>query len=72
MQGCLYSIFHQEAHYQNKDKKNKLMLIDELYKFSDGTLDDVRTALNNCLKGLGWNIYQRQYGDRVIGNEQKL
>ncbi|GJW95215.1 retrovirus-related pol polyprotein from transposon TNT 1-94 [Tanacetum coccineum] len=38
--------------YQNKDKKNKLMLIDELYKFSDGTLDDVRTALNNCLKGI--------------------
>ncbi|GKD15443.1 hypothetical protein Tco_1199850 [Tanacetum coccineum] len=28
--------------YQNKDKKNKLMRIDELHKFSDGTLDDVR------------------------------
>ncbi|GJS79437.1 hypothetical protein Tco_0729318, partial [Tanacetum coccineum] len=27
--------------YQNKDKKNKLMCIDELYKFSDSTLDDV-------------------------------
>ncbi|GKC04876.1 hypothetical protein Tco_0996486, partial [Tanacetum coccineum] len=27
--------------YQNKDKKNKLMRIDELHKFSDGTLDDV-------------------------------
>ncbi|GJU00506.1 uncharacterized mitochondrial protein-like protein [Tanacetum coccineum] len=26
--------------YQNKEKKNKLMRIDELYKFSDGTLDD--------------------------------
>ncbi|GJT96565.1 hypothetical protein Tco_1092083 [Tanacetum coccineum] len=38
--------------YQNKDKKNKLMHIDELYKFSDGTLDDVRTALNDCLKGI--------------------
>ncbi|GKA46005.1 hypothetical protein Tco_0738801 [Tanacetum coccineum] len=33
--------------YQNKDKKNKLMRIDELHKFSDGTLDDVRTALND-------------------------
>ncbi|GKD18197.1 hypothetical protein Tco_1207355, partial [Tanacetum coccineum] len=31
--------------YQNKDKKNKLMHIDELHKFSDGTLNDVRTAL---------------------------
>ncbi|GJZ12585.1 hypothetical protein Tco_0547815 [Tanacetum coccineum] len=31
--------------YENKDKKNRLMRIDELHKFSDGTLDDVRTAL---------------------------
>ncbi|GJS82412.1 hypothetical protein Tco_0748953 [Tanacetum coccineum] len=38
--------------YQNKDKKNKLMCIDELHKFSDGTLNDVRTALNDRLKGI--------------------
>ncbi|GJV37727.1 hypothetical protein Tco_1410204 [Tanacetum coccineum] len=38
--------------YQNKDKKNKLMRIDELHKFSDGTLDDVRIALNDRLKGI--------------------
>ncbi|GJR04123.1 hypothetical protein Tco_0527107 [Tanacetum coccineum] len=38
--------------YQNKDKKNKLMRIDELHKFSDGTLDDVRTAPNDRLKGI--------------------
>ncbi|GJZ88249.1 hypothetical protein Tco_0660031 [Tanacetum coccineum] len=38
--------------YQNKDKKNRLMRIDELHKFSDDTLDDVRTALNDCLKGI--------------------
>ncbi|GJT50252.1 hypothetical protein Tco_0976409 [Tanacetum coccineum] len=38
--------------YQNKDKKNKLMRIDELYKFSDDTLDDVLTALNDRLKGI--------------------
>ncbi|GKA44352.1 hypothetical protein Tco_0737076 [Tanacetum coccineum] len=38
--------------YQNKDKKNKLMRIDELHKFSDGKLDDVRTALNDRLKGI--------------------
>ncbi|GJX17710.1 hypothetical protein Tco_0218542 [Tanacetum coccineum] len=37
--------------YQNKDKKNRLMRLDELHKFSDGTLDDVRTTLNDCLKG---------------------
>ncbi|GKB19238.1 hypothetical protein Tco_0853161 [Tanacetum coccineum] len=38
--------------YQNKDKKNRLMRIDELHKFSDGTLDDVRNALNDRLKGI--------------------
>ncbi|GJX34984.1 hypothetical protein Tco_0246541 [Tanacetum coccineum] len=38
--------------YQNKDKKNKLMRIDELHKFSEGTLDDVQTALNDRLKGI--------------------
>ncbi|GJX36148.1 hypothetical protein Tco_0247705 [Tanacetum coccineum] len=38
--------------YQNKDKKNKLMRIDELHKFSDGTLNDVRTALDDRLKGI--------------------
>ncbi|GJY82101.1 hypothetical protein Tco_0494852 [Tanacetum coccineum] len=38
--------------YQNKYKKNKLMCIDELYKFSDSTLDDVQTALNDYLKGI--------------------
>ncbi|GJT49576.1 hypothetical protein Tco_0975733 [Tanacetum coccineum] len=36
----------------NKDKKNRLMRIDELHKFSDGTLDDVWTAFNDRLKGI--------------------
>ncbi|GJV20510.1 hypothetical protein Tco_1369530 [Tanacetum coccineum] len=38
--------------YENKDKKNRLMRIDELHKFSDGTLDYVRTALNDRHKGI--------------------
>nr|GFA02054.1 hypothetical protein [Tanacetum cinerariifolium] len=38
--------------YQNKDKKNRLMRIDELHKFSDGTLTDVRNALDDRLKGI--------------------
>ncbi|GJR64894.1 hypothetical protein Tco_0010959 [Tanacetum coccineum] len=38
--------------YHNKDKKNRLMRIDELHKFCDGTLNDVRTTLNDCLKGI--------------------
>nr|GEX70862.1 hypothetical protein [Tanacetum cinerariifolium] len=38
--------------YQNKDKQNRLMRIDELHKFSDETLNDVRTALDDRLKGI--------------------
>nr|GEW05204.1 hypothetical protein [Tanacetum cinerariifolium] len=38
--------------YQTKDKKNRLMRIDELYKFSDGTLNDVCNALDDRLKGI--------------------
>nr|GEY72788.1 hypothetical protein [Tanacetum cinerariifolium] len=38
--------------YQNKDKQNWLMRIDELHKFSDGTLTDVHTALDDRLKGI--------------------
>nr|GFC48798.1 hypothetical protein [Tanacetum cinerariifolium] len=38
--------------YQNKDKKNRLMRIDELYKFRDETLNDVRNALDDRLKGI--------------------
>nr|GEW43217.1 retrotransposon protein, putative, Ty1-copia subclass [Tanacetum cinerariifolium] len=36
----------------NKDKKNRLMRIDELHKFSDGTLTDIQTALDDRLKGI--------------------
>nr|GEX06477.1 hypothetical protein [Tanacetum cinerariifolium] len=38
--------------YQNKDKKNRLMWIDELQKFSDGMLNDVLNALDDRLKGI--------------------
>nr|GEX78333.1 hypothetical protein [Tanacetum cinerariifolium] len=38
--------------YQNKDKQNRLMHIDELHKFSDGMLNDVQTALDDHLKGI--------------------
>nr|GFA17039.1 hypothetical protein [Tanacetum cinerariifolium] len=37
--------------YQNKDKKNRLMRIDELHKFSNGTLTDVYTTLDDLLRG---------------------
>nr|GEY90138.1 hypothetical protein [Tanacetum cinerariifolium] len=38
--------------YQNKDKQNRLMRIDELHKFSEGTLTVVRTALDDRQKGI--------------------
>nr|GFB30452.1 hypothetical protein [Tanacetum cinerariifolium] len=38
--------------YQNKDKKNRLIRINELHKFSDGTLNDVRNALDDRLNGI--------------------
>ncbi|GKA82371.1 hypothetical protein Tco_0789119 [Tanacetum coccineum] len=36
----------------DKTRKIRLHGIDELHKFSDGTLDDVRTVLNDRLKGI--------------------
>nr|GEY51875.1 hypothetical protein [Tanacetum cinerariifolium] len=38
--------------YQNNDKRNRLMRSDELHKFNDGTLTDVRTTLDDRLKGI--------------------
>nr|GEU66866.1 retrovirus-related Pol polyprotein from transposon TNT 1-94 [Tanacetum cinerariifolium] len=46
--------------YQNKDKRNRLIRIDKLYKFSDGTLIDVCTTLDDRLKGI-WMQYLPQY-----------
>nr|GEW86507.1 hypothetical protein [Tanacetum cinerariifolium] len=38
--------------YHNQDKKSRLMHIDELYKFSDGTLNDVWSTLDDTLKNI--------------------
>ncbi|GJS38247.1 hypothetical protein Tco_0563290, partial [Tanacetum coccineum] len=37
----------QGISYEDKYKRNKLMRKDELYKFSDGTLNSVRTVLHD-------------------------
>nr|GEU29878.1 hypothetical protein [Tanacetum cinerariifolium] len=57
--------------YHNKDKQNRLMQIDELHKFSDGTLNDVRTALDDRLKGIQMNIYLRLSREKVTRKEQQ-
>ncbi|GJT24540.1 hypothetical protein Tco_0894477 [Tanacetum coccineum] len=38
--------------YKDQMNRNRLMLADELHKFSDGMLDDVRSALNDIDKGI--------------------
>nr|GEV16092.1 hypothetical protein [Tanacetum cinerariifolium] len=38
--------------YQNKESQNRLMRIDKLHKFSDNTLNDVQTTLDDRLKGI--------------------
>nr|GEW46701.1 putative mitochondrial protein [Tanacetum cinerariifolium] len=63
--------------YQNKDKKNRLIRIDELHKFSDGTLNDVRTALNYRLKGirmqyLPQTIWRKGDKDRAVAMIQSI
>nr|GEZ10057.1 hypothetical protein [Tanacetum cinerariifolium] len=63
--------------YQNKDKQNRLMRINELHKFSDGTLNDVRTALDDCLKGirmqyLSQTIWRRSDKDRATAMIQAI
>nr|GEV67513.1 reverse transcriptase domain-containing protein [Tanacetum cinerariifolium] len=63
--------------YQNKDKKNRLMRIDELHKFSDGTLIDIRIALNDHLKGirmqyLSQSIWRKSDKDRAAAMIQAI
>nr|GEZ11569.1 hypothetical protein [Tanacetum cinerariifolium] len=63
--------------YQNKYKKNRLMRIDELHKFSDGTLYDVRNALDDRLKGirmqyLPQTIWRKGDKDRAVAMIQAI
>nr|GEZ39994.1 hypothetical protein [Tanacetum cinerariifolium] len=60
----------REFIYQNKDKKNRLMRIDKLHKFSDGALNDVCNALDDRLKGIRMQyfpttIWRRGDNDRA-------
>nr|GEW14042.1 hypothetical protein [Tanacetum cinerariifolium] len=51
--------------YQIKDKKNKLMHINELHKFSDGTLNDVQTALDDILKRIRIKYLPQTFWNKV-------
>nr|GEX54164.1 hypothetical protein [Tanacetum cinerariifolium] len=51
--GSVYCLFKStRIHLSKQRQKNRLMRIDELHKFSDGTLNDVHTALDDRLKGI--------------------
>nr|GEU63008.1 hypothetical protein [Tanacetum cinerariifolium] len=63
--------------YQNKDKQNRLMRINELHKFNDGTLIDVCTALDDRLKGirikyLPQSIWRKSDKDRAAAMIQAI
>nr|GEY83209.1 hypothetical protein [Tanacetum cinerariifolium] len=63
--------------YQNKNKKNRLIRIDELHKFNDGTLNDVRNALDDHLKGirmqyLPQTIWRKGDKDRAVAMIQAI
>ncbi|GJT49846.1 hypothetical protein Tco_0976003 [Tanacetum coccineum] len=53
--------------FNNKDKKNRLMRIDELHKFSDDILNDVQTALNDHLNGI-----RMKYLPQTIWRQNKM
>ncbi|GJZ88719.1 hypothetical protein Tco_0660501, partial [Tanacetum coccineum] len=50
----LYTL-HSDPHgiiYVDQFKRKRLMCTDELHKFSDGTFNDVRTALHDIIAGI--------------------
>nr|GEY60184.1 hypothetical protein [Tanacetum cinerariifolium] len=63
--------------YQNKDKRNRLMRINKLHKFSDEMLTDVRTALDDRLKRirmqyLPQSIWRKSDNDRAAAMIQAI
>ncbi|GKE52976.1 hypothetical protein Tco_1488132 [Tanacetum coccineum] len=63
--------------FNHKDKKSRLMRIDELHKFSDGTLNDVWIAFNDHLKGirmkyLPQTIWRQSNRDKVAAMIQAI
>ncbi|GJZ66779.1 hypothetical protein Tco_0630019 [Tanacetum coccineum] len=66
--------------YIDQNNKNRLMCTDELHKFSDGTLDSVRTALYGITLGIRmeylpkkkWSRLDKQRARVMIHNFNKL
>nr|GEY38600.1 hypothetical protein [Tanacetum cinerariifolium] len=70
----------QRVIYKEDNNKNRLMHTDELYKFSDGTLNDVRTTLHDITSGIRmeylpkrkWSGLDKQRARVMIYNIDKL
>ncbi|GJQ95908.1 hypothetical protein Tco_0007047 [Tanacetum coccineum] len=46
--------------YQDELSRNRLMRTDELHKFSDGTLNHVRTTLNDIATGIKMDYFPKR------------
>nr|GEW03441.1 hypothetical protein [Tanacetum cinerariifolium] len=46
--------------YEDEMNRNRLMRIDELHKFSDGTVNHVRTTLNDIASGIKMDYLPKQ------------
>ncbi|GKE71252.1 hypothetical protein Tco_1529324, partial [Tanacetum coccineum] len=65
--------------YKDQYQRNRLMLTDELHKFSDGTLDDVRSALQDITSGISleylpkkhWSNFEKKRARVMIQNINK-
>ncbi|GJR09980.1 hypothetical protein Tco_0792632 [Tanacetum coccineum] len=77
VQGKLINLtFEERLPFNNKDTKNKLMRTDALHKFSDGTLNDVQTTLNDRLKGIRMKaaeelVYDAKEHERATEEQQQ-
>ncbi|GJX92447.1 hypothetical protein Tco_0345773 [Tanacetum coccineum] len=49
--------------YKDQMNRNRLMHVDELHKFSNGTLDDVWSALNDIAKGIKMEYLPKRKGN---------
>ncbi|GJS53549.1 hypothetical protein Tco_0626911 [Tanacetum coccineum] len=66
--------------YVDQNNRNRLMCTDELHKFSDGTLDSVRTALHDITSGIRmeylpkkkWSRLDKKRARVMIHNINKL
>nr|GFB03542.1 hypothetical protein [Tanacetum cinerariifolium] len=76
--GSVYCLFKpKRIHLPKQRQEKRLMQIDELYKFSDGTLNDVHNALDDCLKGirmqyLPQTIWRKDDKDRAAAMIQAI